>query len=77
LSTQVESFVAVAEVSHGNMYTVISKHACGHRAKTGARAGDQGDAIVQIHDDASLCASPTHTTEGPLPPNNNSAPRIG
>jgi hypothetical protein len=33
-------------MSHGDMYTVISKHACGHRAETAARAGNQGDAIT-------------------------------
>jgi hypothetical protein len=53
LAAQFQSFVAVTEVSHCNINTVISKHACDHCAETAARAGDQGDAIVQIHDDTS------------------------
>jgi hypothetical protein len=43
---QLESILAVAKMRHGDIYTVISKHACGHRAETAARAGDQGDAIT-------------------------------
>src|SRR4029434_2333294 len=67
LPAQLDSFIAVAEVSHRDVYTVISKHPCGHRAETSARTGDQGDAITQIH------GMPPHfarrsSSQGPLPP---------
>jgi hypothetical protein len=46
LLAQLDSFIAVAEVSHRHMDAVLSKHACGHRAETAARTGDQRNAIV-------------------------------
>src|SRR5262249_34679804 len=67
LVTQVESFVAVAEMSHGDMHTVISEHPRRHRAKTATRTGNEGNAIMQIHNDAS-CELPTFH-KSPLLPN--------
>ena len=53
LLAQVESFVAVAEMSHADMHTMISEHPRGHCAKTATPTGNQSDAITQIHNDAS------------------------
>lgn len=45
LAAQLDSLIAVAEVSHRDMNAAITKRACGDRAKTAARTGDQGDPI--------------------------------
>ena len=51
LVAQLESFVAVAEMSHGDMHTSISEQPRSHRAKTATRTGNEGNAISQIHND--------------------------
>jgi hypothetical protein len=46
LPAQVDSLLAVAEVSHRDMCAVIREHACGGSAETATCASDQGDAIM-------------------------------
>jgi len=46
LPAQLDSFIAVAEVTHRDVHTLIRKHACGYCAKAAARTGDQRDAIT-------------------------------
>jgi len=74
LVAQVESFVAAAEMSHGDMHTVISEHPRGHHAKTATRTGNEGNAIMQIHNEAS-CELPTFH-QRPLLPNARDQRRV-
>jgi len=57
LPADLGGFIAVAEVSHCNMCSVIGKDARDHRAETAACTSSQGDPISKIHRDASSVAS--------------------